>query len=266
MLNARTRRRKPLKIGITPRLLHPEAGAVGIRSKPVMYLEESVAFWVMSRDVMVMMVPVITRGTLLSRGDIKLKDYVDHLDGLVLQGGADLSPTSYGEEPLRPEWAGDKTRDDFERELLLEFVDARKPVLGICRGAQLINVAFGGTLYQDIPTQHDQAIVHRHEEHYDAHGHAIAIVPGSGLAKLYPQGASGNVISIHHQAAHKLGRHIKVEARSEPDGLPEAIRLDADTYVFGVQWHPEFHRPNDATLMDCTPIREEFLAEARKRA
>ena len=108
--------------------------------------------------------------------------------------------------------------------------------------------------------------MHRHEEHYDAHGHAIAIVPGSGLAKLYPQGANGNVISIHHQAAHKLGRHIKVEARSEPDGLPEAIRLDADTYVFGVQWHPEFHRPNDATLMDCAPIREEFLAEARKRA
>ena len=266
MLTARTRRRKPLKIGISPRLLHPEAGAVGLRSKSVMYLEESVAYWVMARDVMVFMVPVIAKGAMLSRGDIKLKDYVDHLDGLVLQGGADLSPASYGEEPLQPEWAGDKIRDDFERELLLEFVDARKPVLGICRGMQLINVAFGGTLYQDIPTQHADAIVHRHEESYDTHAHAIDIVPGSGLARLYPGETSGNVISIHHQAARKLGRDIVCEARSRPDGLPEAIRLDADTYVFGVQWHPEFHRANDPGLMDCALILEEFLAAARKRA
>ncbi len=266
MLNARTRRRKPLKIGISPRLFHAEAGGVGLRSKSVMYLEESVAYWVMSRDVMVFMVPVITRDARLSRSDIKLEDYIDHLDGLVLQGGADLSPTSYGEEPIKPEWAGDKTRDDFERELLLEFVEARKPVLGICRGLQLINVAFGGTLYQDIPSQHEEAIVHRHEEAYDAHAHPIEIVPGSGLAKLYPDGATGNVISIHHQAARQLGRHIRVEARSVPDGLPEAIRLDADTYVFGVQWHPEFHRASDPRVMDCAPILEEFLAAVRKRA
>ena len=266
MLNARARRRKPLKIGISPRLSHPEAGAVGLHAKSVMYLEESVAYWVMSRDVIVFMVPVISRGAMLSRGDIRLKDYVEHLDGLVLQGGSDLSPTSYGEEPLKPEWSGDKTRDDFERELLLEFVDARKPVLGICRGAQLINVAFGGTLYQDIPTQHADAIVHWHQEDYDAHQHAIDIVPGSGLAKLYPGAPRANVISIHHQAARKLGRDIVVEARSEPDGLPEAIRLDADTYVFGVQWHPEFHRRNDKTVLDCAPILEEFLTAVRKRA
>ena len=270
MLRARERRRKPLKIGISPRLSHPEAGAVGLQSKPLMYLEESVAYWVMSRDVMVFMVPVISRDAKLSRGDIKLKDYVDHLDGLVLQGGADLSPTSYGEDPLRPEWAGDKTRDDFERELLLECVEARKPVLGICRGAQLINVAFGGTLYQDIPSQHrpadTESVVHRHDEHYDSHAHPITIVPGSGLAKLYPQGAAGNVVSIHHQAVRQLGRHIKVEARADPDGLVEAIRLDADSYVFGVQWHPEFHRANDETVLDCAPILEEFLAAARRRA
>jgi len=270
MLNARERRRKPLKIGISPRLSHPEAGAIGLQSKPLMYLEESVAYWVMSRDVMVFMVPVISRDAKLSRGDIKLRDYVDQLDGLVLQGGADLSPTSYGEDPLDPEWAGDKIRDDFERELLLECVDARKPVLGICRGAQLINVAFGGTLYQDIPSQHTprhvERVLHRHEQDYDTHAHPITIEPGSGLAKLYPDGPKGNVVSIHHQAVRQLGRHIKVEARSAPDGLVEAIRLEADTYVFGVQWHPEFHRANDDSVLDCEPIREEFLAAARKRA
>ncbi len=268
MLNARERRRKPLRIGITPRLSHPEAGAVGLGTKPLMYLEESVAYWVMSRSVVVFMLPAITREAKLSRSDIKLKDYVDQLDGLVLQGGADLSPTSYGEDPIEPAWAGDRIRDDFERELLLEFVDARKPVLGICRGAQLINVAFGGTLYQDIPSQHasqhDHDIVHRHDEDYDAHGHAISIVPGSGLAKLYPEGPGGDVISIHHQAVRQLGKHLRIEARSEPDGLVEAIRLDADSYVLGVQWHPEFHRQNDERVMDCAPILEEFLGAARR--
>jgi gamma-glutamyl-gamma-aminobutyrate hydrolase PuuD len=266
MLAARSRRRKPLKIAISPRLFHPEPGAVGLRSKPVMYLEDSVAHWVMSRDVMVFMLPMVSRGALVSRGNLKLSDYVGQFDGLVLQGGADVSPTSYNEEAIKPEWNGDKVRDDFERELLMEFVEAGKPVLGICRGAQLINVAFGGTLYQDIELQYPGAIRHVDTALYDRYHHEIRFEAGSRLAKLYAGQESGQVTSIHHQAVRTLARDIVVEAWSVPDLVPEALRVEGAGYVFGVQWHPEFHHAGDAVLLDSSPILEDFLDAVRKAA
>lgn len=263
---SRSRRRKPLKIGISPRIFHPDPNASGLSTKTLMYLEQSAAHWVMSRDVMVFMIPTIASDGILARSSIRLSDYAEHLDGLVLQGGADMNPASYGEEPLKPEWSGDKRRDDFEIELLMEFVEAGKPVLGICRGCQLINVAFGGSLYQDISTLHEGAIKHFDESSYDRHKHDIRIEPGGRLARLYPNMETLNVNSIHHQAIRSLGRNIKVEAWSIPDNLPEAIRADTDGYVMGLQWHPEFHRIDDPDLMDCSPILEDFLAAARKRA
>jgi gamma-glutamyl-gamma-aminobutyrate hydrolase PuuD len=266
MLATRSRRRKPLKIAISPRLFHPEPGAVGLRSKPIMYLEDSVAHWVMSRDVMVFMLPMVSHGTLLSRGNLRLGYYVALLDGLVLQGGSDLSPTSYNEEPLRPDWLGDKIRDDFERELLMEFVEASKPVLGICRGAQLINVAFGGTLYQDIALQHPEAISHIDDSSFDRHHHEIQFEPGSRLAKLYAGQDTAHVSSIHHQAVRTLARDVVVEAWSVPDRIPEALRVQGAGYVFGVQWHPEFHRAGDPHLLDSSPLLEDFLEAVRKRA
>jgi gamma-glutamyl-gamma-aminobutyrate hydrolase PuuD len=149
-----------LKIGVSARILHPQPGALGLQSKTLQYLEQSAAHWVMSRDVLVLMVPTVDKDGLLHRSNIRLADYARHLDGLVLQGGADVSPSSYGESPLREAWAGDRLRDEYEMELLQEFIEAGKPVLGICRGAQLINVAFGGTLYQDIATQLPEAGAH----------------------------------------------------------------------------------------------------------
>src|SRR5918999_6271909 len=140
-----------LKIGVSPRVFHPQPGAKGVHSKTLQYLEQSVAHWVMSRDVLVFMVPTVDKERLLHRSNIRVADYARALDGLVLQGGADVSPSTYGEEPLAPEWAGDRLRDVYEIELVHEFIEAAKPVLGICRGAQLINVAFGGALSQGIP-------------------------------------------------------------------------------------------------------------------
>src|SRR4051812_47036753 len=129
---------RTLKIGVSARLFHPESGATGLRSKTLQYLEESIAQWVMSRDVLVFMIPTVNTNGLLRPSSIKLRDYAKHLDGLVLQGGADVSPHSYSQAPTRPEWSGDRTRDMYELELLHEFVEAGKPVLGICRGCQLI--------------------------------------------------------------------------------------------------------------------------------
>lgn len=254
-----------LKIGMSARLYHPAPDAKGLRSKTMQYLEQSAAHWVMSRDVLVFMVPTVDREGLLHRSSIRISDYARHLDGLVLQGGADVNPRNYGEEPLAAEWEGDRMRDAYEMELLHEFVEARKPVLGICRGLQIINVALGGTLHQDIATQLPEAQAHV-TEHYDQHAHEVRLEPGSGLARLYPGVERARVTSIHHQAVKALGRNLVVEARSEPDGLVEALRGTGPGYVFAVQWHPEFHVAAGRGLLDCTPILDEFLAAARDAA
>ena len=251
-----------LKIGVSARLFHPQPDAKGIQSKTLQYLEQSVAHWVMSRDVLVFMVPTVDKDGLLHRSEVRLADYARALDGLVLQGGSDVSPSTYGETPLAPQWGGDRLRDVYEMELVHEFIEAGKPVLGICRGAQLINVAFGGTLYQDIPTQVADAQVHVTDA-YERHRHDIRFEPGSGLARLYRGVEKPVVTSIHHQSIKALGRGLRVEAWSEPDGVVEAVRGTGRSYVLAVQWHPEFHHPGDKTVLNSAPILEEFLEAAR---
>ena len=251
-----------LKIGVSARLFHPQPDAKGIQSKTLQYLEQSVAHWVMSRDVLVFMVPTVDKDGLLHRSEVRLADYARVLDGLVLQGGADVSPSTYGETPRAPQWAGDRLRDVYEMELVHEFIEAGKPVLGICRGAQLINVAFGGTLYQDIPTQLPESQVHV-TDGYERHRHDIRFEPGSGLARMYRGVQKPAVTSIHHQSVKALGRGLRVEAWSEPDGVVEAIRGNGRSYVFAVQWHPEFHHPGDSAVLSSAPILEEFLEAAR---
>jgi putative glutamine amidotransferase len=257
--------RRPLRIGLSARIYHPQIGATGLQSKSLQYLEQSVAHWAMSRNVMVLMIPAVSGDAKVHRSSIRLSDYAEYLDGLILQGGADINPQSYGEEASHPDWVGDRVRDAYEMELLHEFMEAGKAVLGICRGAQLINVALGGTLYQDIATQIATAGAHLHPD-YDRHSHAIEWTSDSELAKLYPGIGGGRVVSIHHQAIKALGRDLRVEARGSDDGLIEAIRLQSGRpYVLGVQWHPEFHPPGNEELLDCTPILDEFLGAARGR-
>ena len=174
---------RTLKIGVSARIFHPEEEGKGLRSKTLQYLEESIAQWVMSRDVLVLMIPTVNTNGRLHPSNIRLRDYARHLDGLVLQGGADVSPQTYSEKATRPEWNGDSARDMYELELLHEFVEAGKPVLGICRGCQLINVGFGGTLYQDIATDEPASIAHVNEQ-YDRNFHAIQFPAGSSLRAL----------------------------------------------------------------------------------
>ncbi len=255
--------KRTLRIGISARIYHPGPGATGLLSKNLQYLEESIAQWVMSRDALVFMVPTVNTSGLLHPSNITLRHYARQLDGLVLQGGADVSPFSYGEEPARPEWSGDRARDLYELELLHEFINAGKPVLGVCRGCQLINVAFGGTLHQDVATNVPEAMAHVHDL-YDAHRHAIVFPPDSTLARLFPNERRPIVNSIHHQAVKELGRDVKVEAVSDPDGIVEAIRYQRADFVMGLQWHPEFHRAGGVDLLDCTPVLDEFLRAARE--
>lgn len=253
----------PPRIGLSARLMHRPPEELGFPGKTLQYIEQSVAHWIMAHGALAFMVPTLTRDSAVSRRNLSVKDCVAALDALVLQGGADVSPESYGEAPLRPEWSGDRVRDLYEMELLWEFVIQGKPVLGICRGAQLINVAMGGTLYQDIILQHPGATSHRDDTLYDSHHHTLRILPSTGLARLYPDPDPGPVWvnSIHHQAIRKLGRDLAVEAESPEDSIVEAVRWSGHGYVLGLQWHPEFHT-RFPHLLDSTPIMEEFLDAA----
>ncbi|MGE5169481.1 MAG: gamma-glutamyl-gamma-aminobutyrate hydrolase family protein [Rudaea sp.] len=260
----------PLLIGVSARIHHPNEHVVklgGVYTKTLHYLEQSVAHWVMSKNVLVMMIPAIESEGLIQRSEMRLYHYAEALDGLVLQGGADVAPPTYGEQPRDPAWIGDRVRDRYEIELFEAFVGKGKPVLGICRGCQLINVAFGGTLYQDIATQIPNALDHRDITKYEQKFHTVKFLPGTGLARLYPQRSEATINTIHHQAVNKLGRGMIVEARSVPDDIVEAIRWRGPSYVFGVQWHPEFmFGPGiGSEHLDGGPILGEFLEAARVR-
>ena len=253
--------KQPLRIGISARLLHSPPRDLGFPGKTLQYLEQSAAHWIMAHGAVAFMIPTIGKDAALRRAAISISDVVGALDGLVLQGGADVSPESYGEQALRPEWLGDRIRDLYEIELIWEFVIQGKPVLGICRGAQLINVACGGTLFQDISEQCPGAGQHRDAELYDGFHHDIEIVAESHLESLFPGRHVCRVNSIHHQAINKLGKDLVVEARARDDGVVEAIRWLGNSYMYGCQWHPEF-QAEYPELLDSGPLMSDFLGAA----
>ena len=257
-----------LKIGISACFFHADPTRPIFTGKTLQYVEQSIAHWVMSSGVLAVMIPSPAGDT--QRGDVTLDDYADWLDGLVLEGGSDVSPGSYGETPIEARWSGDRIRDDYEKALVAAFERVGKPVLGVCRGLQLLNVAYGGTLYQDIGTQRPEARVHRDAAIYDRNFHDVEFVAGSALASLYPNMKTAKVNSVHHQGIKDLAPGFVVEATSPDDGIIEAIRRPATpgkSYIAAVQWHPEFHRAEWGTL-DDTPILNDFLRavnETRKQ-
>jgi len=248
-----------LLIGISACLMHPDPTRKAAASKTLQFIEQSTAHWIMSGGAIPVMVPSPHGET--ARGDVTCADFAQALDGLVLHGGADLWPGSYGETALKPEWEGDALRDAYELELTRAFVEAGKPVFGVCRGLQLINVAFGGTLYQDIYTQAPGARVHIDRPIYERHLHEVDIVAGTRLAQLLGNPKNKRINSIHHQGVKDLAPNFLVEAHSSEDGVIEAIRHTELPYVAAVQWHPELHRPEHGVIND-SPMLSDFLAAA----
>ena len=163
---------------------------------------------------------------------------LDRIDGLLLIGGADLDPRSYGAEPADAVEATYSDRDAFEIGLTREALARNMPYLGICRGMQLLNVALGGTLVQDLVDEDGVATHRRIVGTFDGNEHDIELEEGSLAAR-----ALGETLHIgrchHHQAVDRIGDGLRVTGRSRPDGVPEALETDDGSWVLGVQWHPE---------------------------
>jgi putative glutamine amidotransferase len=197
----------------------------------------------------------------LIAADDKPRPRAEDFDGLLFAGGEDVDPELYDEMLRYDSVHTNRARDDFEMGLLDKALPARLPILGICRGIQMINVKFGGTLYQDLAGDTTIEQEHKQQGSRSAPTHSVTLTdPESRLANVF-QG-SCRVNSLHHQAIKRLGRGLKVTVHSE-DGLPEAVEA-ADDYPFllAVQWHPE----EMAAVPEQRALLQQFLAQCRAAA
>lgn len=164
-----------------------------------------------------------------------IKEMLKIVDLLILTGGGDVDPLVYGEEVRFENVTRYQFRDKIELMLIKEAINQQIPIFGICRGLQIINVFFGGSLYQNIKEQISSQILHWQNDIYHL-SHNVAITPGSFLAKILNE-SKIFVNSFHHQAVKKLGKGLKISAKSA-DGIIEAI-AHSTLPIFAVQWHPE---------------------------
>jgi len=159
-------------------------------------------------------------------------------DGVVLAGGPDVDPALYG-ETMHPSCslAGD-ARDEYELAMARRCLRDGVPLLAICRGMQVLNVAAGGSLIQDLPSQVPVALPHAIDDTFTTVAHGLEVIGGTQLARALASGMSTQVNSRHHQAVKVLGRGLAASAHA-PDGIVEAIEAPALPFCVGVQWHPE---------------------------
>lgn len=167
-----------------------------------------------------------------------LLQYVKQIDGILFTGGEDISPLYYGENPIKELTLTSSERDEYELKLFKKAYDSSLPILGICRGIQLINVALGGTLYQDINAQLTGSLGHLPAENpVNELYHTIDLNKKSKLYEIFREGRL-KVNSFHHQAVKDLGNGLTVSALSS-DGIIEGVEAVEKDYLIGVQWHPE---------------------------
>lgn len=247
-----------VRIGITARLARGDAHALGARRKDLLGAESGLVNSVCETGGLPLVLPW-PRGLGADMSQQRARAAADAIDALIVQGGADVSPALFGEKPLRPAWAGDIDRDRYEIALVERVLAQGKPVLGICRGCQLLNVMFGGSLHQDLALQRQGSIAHSNPAVYEAHTHAVRLAPGGLVATLHGR-ERGDVASAHHQGIARLGTDLVAEAWCDDDDLIEAVRASTD-WVVGVQWHPELHA-DDSVLLGRLPLFAALVARA----
>lgn len=169
-------------------------------------------------------------------------------DGILLTGGADVDPSAYGEERLAECGSACAERDCFEIAVIKEALRKEKSIFGICRGSQILNVALGGSLWQDIPSQLKGSISHKGSDE-DPAKHGVALADKALASVIGANSESFLVNSYHHQAVKGIGDGLCVLARAEGDGMVEGIYMPDRRFVLGVQWHPELWIEKDENAM-----------------
>ena len=247
--------RRPV-IGVTTQTLHSIDGIpAGLPQSVVMNQRYYVAV------AMVGAAPILI--PLLDDEPEALRGAYDVCDGILIPGGVDVDPTCFGEEPHHKLGRIDTSRDRTEIQLAKWAVEDRKPLLGLCRGLQVINVALGGTLWQDLEEQYPNAIKHDYFPTYgferDHLAHEVTITKGSRLRSLMELDQIP-VNSMHHQGIKTLAPSLSPAAVA-PDGLVEAAEIAGDNFCIGVQWHPEVFELTDPHTRH---VFREFIEASRK--
>jgi len=185
-----------------------------------------------------------------------IKSHAEYIEGLILTGGIDINPLLYGEEPAENLGRISSERDEFDLDLLKCVSKMGKPVLAICRGIQVVNIAFGGTLHQDLAGMSEFFVRHEQLSGPSVASHTVHIEKDSYLHKIF----GGKIVtnSFHHQAIKRLANGFKAVAHST-DGVIEAIEKE-DLLVVGVQWHPERMAKGDEKMLQ---LFKEFVQRAK---
>jgi putative glutamine amidotransferase len=234
VIRARTTKRARPIIGIPTQTLQ-SLGGVSAEIPPSWVMSQRYIVTLTNAGGVPWLIPLID--------DETLRDIYESLDGVFLPGGADVDPVSYGRDPHALCDRTDRERDRVELALARWAIDDGKPVLGVCRGMQIINLAAGGTLYQDLAEQMAGSIKHDYfpfggsNLRRDYLAHEVEVAPHSRLAHVFGDGAL-QVNSMHHQGVRDIGAGLVVTATA-PDGLVEGLEGADGRYVVGVQWHPE---------------------------
>lgn len=247
-----------ITIGISACFSYPDAQRKVFAPKTLSYMENDMARYLTKNGILPVLIPDVA--------DEYLNPIIEMCDGFIFQGGTDLAPGSYNESPIaKGKWMGDPVRDVYELKLFERAIKTGKPILGICRGMQLMNVFFGGTLYQDTLTQRPDSIVHRDADKYDSIAHGVSFVEGKILDRIYSADSSDQINSIHHQSVKDLGKDLEILASCPEDGVIEAIGFTAkpDGWIMGVQWHPEFSHTLGNQVINPDTLYEYFLTQVK---
>jgi putative glutamine amidotransferase len=241
--------RVPL-IGICTAL---EQARWGVWDQPAVLLPRNYVDAIQRAGAVALMLPPDARVT--ADPDLAL----DLVDGLLLAGGADVDPQSYGAERAPQTMHTVPERDDFELALTRRAIERDIPFLGICRGMQVLNVAQGGTLIQDLPTVLGHTHHCRVRGSFDGADHPVHLAAGSQAAKA-AGGEHAGTLSHHHQGVKELGEDLVVTGWSDIDELPEAIEARDKRFALGVQWHPEADLTSQVIATLVEEAREYALA------